>query len=344
MPRILVPAPAPVAGIESDPAPLSAGGVGRVHRRGLLVRLGVWAAIAAGPVALFASCAASSVPRTAVQTAQPPARATAAVDPAGFAQMFVSLWLRADTATDDARAQAVRAMAPGVPLLTDAQNAQSARTVEQCAAVRSAQIAAGLWSVVVGVELDSGSAVQMRYFAVPVAVASGAGSGALGSMTVAAAPAEVGPPVTGSAPQIGYPASVAPTSALAASVSAFLAAYLTGSGEVAPLLSPGTQLAPLPAAPYAAVQVTQDSANRAGMDGTVPADGTLAEVLVTVTATDPAGTQWPLQYALRMRARAGRWEVAALEPGPLLADTQSAQPAQPTVVSTAGPGSSPSAS
>ncbi len=126
-----------------------------------------------------------------------------------------------------------------------------------------------------------------------------------------------------------------------------MSAYLAGSGELVPLLSPGTQLAPLPGAPYAAVQVTQVSADRAGLDGSVPADGTLAEVLVAVTATDPAGTQWPLQYALRMRARAGRWEVAALEPGPLLANAQlaqSAHPAQSAVVATAALGPSPSAS
>ncbi|MFC1405697.1 MULTISPECIES: conjugal transfer protein [Streptacidiphilus] len=284
-----------------------------------------------------------------MRTAQPTARATAALDPAGFAQMFVSLWLRADASTDDARARALRSMAPGVALLTDAQNAQGARTVEQCAAVRSAQIAPGYWSVVVGVELDSGSAVQLRYFAVPVQVASSTGTGALGSLTVAAAPAEVGPAAAGSAPQTRYPAAVASDSALAASTTAFLSAYLTGSGVLSPLLSPGMQLASLPVAPYAGVQVVQVSADRSGLDGAVPADGTVAEVWVQVTATDPAGTQWPLQYALRMRARAGRWEVAALEPGPQLASTPAAPSTAPSVVpstapSGAAPSSSPSAS
>jgi hypothetical protein len=305
----------------------------------------VWAAIAAGPLALFASCAANTAPGAAVRTAAPTARATAALDPAGFAQIFVSLWLRADASTDDAHARAVRSMAPGVALLTHAQNAQSARTVQQCAAVRSAQIAPGYWSVVVGVELDSGSTVQLRYFAVPIQVASGTGASGSGSLTVAAAPAEVGPSAAGSAPQTGYPAAVASDSALAASTTAFLSAYLTGSGVLSPLLSPGTQLAPLPTSPYTAVQVVQVNADRSGVDGTVPADGALAQVWVQVTATDPAGTQWPLQYALRMRARAGRWEVAALEPGPQLASAPAAPSAVPsTAPSGTSPGSSPSAS
>lgn len=347
MPRS--PAPAPVRDTEPDPTPPPVAGTGRAHRRGLLVRLGVWAAIAAGPLALFASCTANTAPGAAVRTAQPTARTTAALDPAGFAQMFVSLWLRADASTDDADARAVRSMAPGVALLTHAQNAQSAQTVQQCAAVRSAQIAPGYWSVVVGVELDSGSAVALRYFAVPVQVASGTSTGTLGTMTVAAAPAEVGPAASGSAPQTGYPAAVASDSALAASTTAFLSAYLTGSGVLAPLLSPGTQLAPLSAAPYTAVQVVQVSANRSGVDGAVPTDGTLAEVWVQVTGTDRAGTQWPLQYALRLRARAGRWEVTALEPGPQLTGTPAAPSAAPSSVpstapSATGPSSSPSAS
>jgi hypothetical protein len=321
--HVLDPAPDPGDDLEARPPTAGRGGV---HRRGLLVRIGVWAAIASGPAALVSSCTASAAPRAVVRAVQPATPST--VGPAGFAQMFLSLWLRAGASPDDARAQAVRAMAPGVALLTDAQNAQGARTVEQCVAVRSVQVAAGLWSVVVGVELDSGSAVQLRYFAVPVAVESGEGSGGLGAMTVVAAPAEVGPPTTAADLQTGYSAPVAPGSALAASVSAFLSAYLAGAGELSALLSPGTQLVPLPAAPFAAVQVVQVSTDRAGLGGAVPADGTVAEVLVAVTATDPGGTGWPLQYALRMRARAGRWEVAGLEPGPLLSDAQSAQVAQ----------------
>ena len=89
MPRTRT-APAPTAVIEPAPLPRTVSGPGRAHRRGLLVRFGVWAAIAAGPLALCASCAAASVPHTASPTtAQPTVRASAVLDPAGFAQMFV---------------------------------------------------------------------------------------------------------------------------------------------------------------------------------------------------------------------------------------------------------------
>ncbi|MEZ0092499.1 conjugal transfer protein [Streptacidiphilus sp. EB129] len=320
---------------DGSPATLPPAGLDRAHRRGLLVRLGVWAAIAAGPLALFTSCASAPVPRTAAHTAAPTAPATVGADPAGFAQMFVSLWLRATSTADDAQSRAVRAMAPGVDLLTDAQNAQTAQSaqggpsVAQTAVIRSAQIQPGYWSVVVAAELGSGSTLQVRYFTVPVQTAASAGSGVLGAMTVAAAPAEVAAPTSGGTAQTVYALDAAPGSALAQSASGFLQAYLTGAGATAPLLAPGVQIAPLSPAPYAQLQVLSVGVDRAGMDGPVPADGTTAEVWVQVDGTDPAGSSWPLRYALRMRARAGRWEVAALEPGPLLT---AAQPSTPTPV------------
>jgi hypothetical protein len=46
----------------------------------------------------------------------------------------------------------------------------------------------------------------------------------------------------------------------------------------------------------------------------VPADGTAVHVLVQVEARDSGG-RWPLGYELMLKARSGRWEVAALESG-----------------------------
>ena len=306
---------------EADPGPgasQSAAHLHQAHRRGRLVRLALWAAIAAGPLALVGSCASAPVPRTSAPTARPVASASPAADPAGFAQMFLSLWLRTDSAEDTGQSSALRAMAPGVDLLTNPQNTQSARTVAQTAVIRSTQIGPGDWSVVVAAELVAGPAAQLRYFAVPVSVSTAGGPVA---MSVAAAPAEVASPTGPGGPAPSYPFPASPGSALVTSATGFVQAYLTGSGEVAPLLAPGAQVAALQAVPYAQTQVLSVAADRDAMDGPVPRDGTVARIWVQVTATDPAGTRWPLRYALRMRARAGRWEVAALEPGPLLAST-----------------------
>jgi hypothetical protein len=323
-------APPPPALDTDDAASLTATGLARAHRRGRLVRLGVWAAIAAGPLALAASCATSPVPRTAAHSAQAVPSTAASTDPGGFAQMFLSLWLRSDSAADGAQSAVLRSVAPGVDLLSGAQSAQgaqaaqSARAVAQTVVISSAQIQPGYWSVVVAAEITTGGSTQLRYFAVPVQVsASGAGAGALGAMTVVAAPAEVAPPANTGGVETAYSVEALSSSALAQSASAFLQAYLTGAGEIASLLAPGARVTALSAPPYAQLQVSAVGVDRTGLDGPVPADGITAEVWVQATATDPAGTRWPLHYALRMRARAGRWEVAALEPGPLLAAAQS---------------------
>ncbi|MER5602626.1 conjugal transfer protein, partial [Streptomyces sp. NPDC002265] len=68
-------------------------------------------------------------------------------------------------------------------------------------------------------------------------------------------------------------------------------------------------------APYTAVLVQQVSAvEEAAAAGQVPADGTKVRVLASVEARDADG-RWPLAYELTLKARSGRWEVAALESG-----------------------------
>ncbi|MFI6495592.1 conjugal transfer protein, partial [Streptomyces sp. NPDC050564] len=46
----------------------------------------------------------------------------------------------------------------------------------------------------------------------------------------------------------------------------------------------------------------------------VPADGSEVRILAEVEARDEVG-RWPLAYELVLKARSGRWEVAALESG-----------------------------
>jgi hypothetical protein len=49
-----------------------------------------------------------------------------------------------------------------------------------------------------------------------------------------------------------------------------------------------------------------------------PAAGTRLRVLAQVQATDSAGGQWPLTYALTLTSVAGQWDIAAIDPAPLL--------------------------
>lgn len=316
-----------------------------MNRRIALARIGVWAAVAAGPLALAVACA---MPRTTAAAAQPKPSLPSAVrsaDPAGIAALFVDLWLRSDTARQDAPvAQAVRALGPNVDLPTrpgDGTTPAPVRTV----AVRSAQTAGGGWSVVVAAQFTvsdsltgsgttpSGTGAVVRYYAVPV-VAADSVSGA-GAFTVTSAPAEVAGPTAASVPASVFANPVPVTSPLASSAGEFLSAYLTGVGEVDRYLSPGTQLTAVRGTGYRSVVVDQAAADTEGADAAkAPGDGTRVRVLVHVAAQDGAGGQWPLVYRLTMTARDGRWEVTALEAGAPAPDT--AAKASPAGAATAG--------
>ncbi|UUU37537.1 conjugal transfer protein [Streptomyces sp. NBC_00162] len=296
-----------------------------------MVRVGIWTALAAGPLAL---AVAFAVPRTTIAQAAPAPRATdtarTAADPAGVAEMFVDLWLRADGAQpDSAVAIAVRSLAPGVELPKRPRAATvsvAARTV----AVRSAVLREGMWTVVVGAIADRGEIEGapsspstgvagpvlpvVRYFAVSVA---GDGSDK-GRFTVVGAPAEVAVPDAAAVAESEFSVPVPSTGVLATSMGEFVRAYLSG-GQGASLeryLSPGVRVSAPRAASYARVDVEDVAADaEAALGATVPADGAKARVRVRVRVMgeDRAGVRWPLVYRLEVTARAGRWEVSALE-------------------------------
>ncbi|WP_433455558.1 conjugal transfer protein [Streptomyces sp. CA-142005] len=288
-------------------APMAAGArLEAMRRRVRFSRLAVWTALAAGPVALCVAVASTPTTVQAATATKPAAvRTSAAADPAGCAQLFLSAWLRssADDATS-AQARLAQSMAPDVELPSPAAGAQS--KPESVTAVRTAHRADGAWSVTVAAQYADG---RLRYYTVPV-VADRAGA----SFTVTGAPGVVAGPARAEAAKSPYRVSV-PDGDLSLAVGEFLAAYLTGTGEVSRYLAPGVSLAPISPAPYTAVLVQQVSAvEQAAAAEHVPADGTRARVLARVEARD-AGGRWPLAYELVLKARSGRWEVAGLQPG-----------------------------
>lgn len=280
-----------------------------MRRRVRLTRLALWTVIAAGPIALAVTVAAASVPATVAAAA--PAKSAAvrttamAADPGGYAQLFVGAWLRS-SADDPTTAQArlAQSMAPGVELPDPAVGAQS--QPESVTAVRSAQRAGGAWSVTVAAHYADG---RLHYYAVPVA-ADPAGV----SFTVTGAPGVVAGPGRAEAAKSPYDVSV-PGGDLSSAVGEFLAAYLTGAGEVDRYLAPGTALTAVSPAPFTVVSVEQVLAvEEAAAAEKVPADGTAVRVLAQVETRD-AGGRWPLAYELTLKARSGRWEVASLQSG-----------------------------
>jgi hypothetical protein len=289
-------------------APMAAGArLESMRRRVRVSRLAVWTVIAAGPIALGITL--TSTPTT-VETASSttptaPRTTTVAADPAGYAQLFLHTWLRSST-NDEASAQArhAQSMAPGVDLPDPAADAQPAPQV--VTTVRTAQRAHGGWSVTVAAQYADAS---VRYYAVPVATDR---TGA--SFTVTGAPGVVAGPARMEVPASPYRVSV-PEGDLSSAVEQFLAAYLTGAGEVDRYLAPGVKLLPVTPAPYRAVTVQQISAvEETAATVTVPADGTQARVLAQVEARNGDG-RWPLAYEFTLTARSGRWEITVIGTG-----------------------------
>ncbi|MFJ9822194.1 conjugal transfer protein [Streptomyces sp. NPDC101151] len=278
-----------------------------MRRRVRLSRLAVWTAVAAGPIALgLALTSTPAVVEAATPTKPPTVRSAAALaDPAGYAQLFVSAWLRSSAdAPASAQARLAHSMAPDVDLPDPVFDAQSKPA--SVTAVRSAHRADDAWSVTVAAQYADG---RLRNYAVPV-VADRAGS----SFTVTGAPAVVAGPARARAPKSPYGVSVG-EGALSSAVGEFLSAYLTGAGGIDRYLAPGVELSALSPAPYRAVIVQQVlTVEQVTAEEQVPSEGTTVRILARVQARDEDG-RWPLAYEIELTARSGRWDVAALESG-----------------------------
>ncbi|MER7828038.1 conjugal transfer protein [Streptomyces sp. NPDC096097] len=289
-----------------------------------LVRLALWGALGAGPLALAATL---YMPPTAVVQAAPAPHSTEThppADPRGAAELFVDLWLRADGATADSGiATAVRGLAPDVdlpkrPRSTDVPATAAGRVV----AVRTA-VGPGAWTVVVAAVRDQAESAPagspntmaplVRYYAV-----SGTGGTEGVPITIGGAPAEVAAPDAAAVPAAQFTHRVPTGGALETSLGEFVRAYLGGgqSGGLERYLSPGLRVSAPKTAPYVRIEVTDVLADaEAATVAAVPADGTKARVRIGVSGEDKQGVRWPLLYRAEVTARAGRWEVSTLESG-----------------------------
>lgn len=166
-------------------------------------------------------------------------------------------------------------------------------------------------------------------------------------------PQPVAGPASGGGMDTDYDQQVSANGVLASSVGEFLTAYLAGQGDVDRYLTPGYELRPVTPAAYTAVSVQQVLAGRDDPVEDTPHDGQRAQVLVTAGLTTLTAEQASTQYALQLTARAGRWEVSALQDLPVLAatavtntaapvaPTRATQPAAPTSTGTQSSSSSP---
>jgi hypothetical protein len=301
-----------------------------------VLRWAAWGLLVLGPVlgaAAFARVSTTDRTTPAVTASAP--TGTGSQGAAGFATLFVADFLRAGDGDQDKLAVYYPA-AGDVRLEGD----PGRRHGEQLTVVRLRQTDPGVWAVTVAARIVSdgtpaatkttaadgqttahdtaaaAAADAIHYFQVPVAV--GAASGGASGYVALSMPAEVAAPARIKMPELIYgPAQPAvPADPRTQAVTAFLDAYLAGAGELDRYLAPGTYLTPIRPAPYSAVAVDQMAIE--GDQGsepitTVPADGTRTRLVVTLRATGRDKVRVPLAYALTLKSRGGRWEIAALD-------------------------------
>ncbi|MCX4826174.1 conjugal transfer protein [Streptomyces sp. NBC_01142] len=339
-----------------DEGPRDVGGwsTGAQANTSTMIRWTVWGLLVLGP--LLGAAAYLSVPAQAGPSkpkAAPAAPAAVGAQGAGgFAQLFVAAYIAAGEG-DQAKLAAYYPAATSLRL----EGASGRRTGEQLTVVRLRQADHGLWSVTVAARITEAeptakpsdndrrdakadakkaAAEAVHYFQVPVATAPAAG-GANGYVALAM-PAEVASPERIEAPELVYgPLRPAlPTDPRTQAVTEFLTAYLTraGAGELDRYLAPGTKLAAITPAPYTGIAVDQlaiEGEKSSEPVTTVSGDGTTLRLLVALRATGHDEVRVPLTYALTLKARAGRWEIASLDGAPAPAPVRPAAPsASPT--------------
>lgn len=283
-----------------------------------LVRVVVWVFLAMGPLAFGMFLLSPSPMTTAAPTGTADGAAGERTAVTAFAEDFVTTWLSATRGEEDLLQPYVADVA-GVSLPVEPVEASGVSTaqVEQLD---------GLWSVTVAVTVMEGKPVApvRRYFQTAVLYAEGA-------VRAQTYPAQVAAPSVAVPHSLGYREVIGSGHPIFGSTEAFLAAMLTGAGEVSRYTTPGAAISAVLPPPYARISITEVFADRPVDDdpAALPANGDQVRVLVTVEAEATKARQTSLQYALTLAARDGRWEVAEIDLTPALAPTADEQSSSP---------------
>lgn len=278
-------------------------------------RAAVIAALVSGPVALYLSGGSSAAPEVMAPPAVSAVDNTAQFAASDLAQQFVSAWLTTHRG-DEGSLQRFVDVDAGTGALPAQALYESADT--HIAGVRevSGVDGADTYAVTVSAEVTPAGAdtATRRYFQVPVVVSDK-------GVRAMAMPAAVPAPSTGLTVNLDYSNQLSSNAAIVTAAQGFLSAMLTGDGDVTRFTSPGTNLGAITPAPYASISVIGARTQKSlGDSAETPADGQRARLLLTISQ-QPPGTASSTDaltgaYALTMAARAGRWEVSALDPAP----------------------------
>nr|WP_243851607.1 conjugal transfer protein [Modestobacter marinus] len=316
----------------------------------------LWTALACGPVGLMLGGVAflTAQPAASAQTQQVSDTASEQAAAEQFAEHFVVTWLTTPRGEEASLAPFIDASGIALP--------EVPWSVAHPAPAALVDTGDGRWAVTVAVTVTTPPVEGQdpaqapgpirRFFTVPVHYDAGA-------LIAEALPAPVAAPATAEPGRLGYRYTLPDQHPASTASAEFLAALLTGAGDVTRYVSPGTQIEAITPAPYAEIRLRNVLVDQNPADlPEEPANGDELHQLVTAEARSAAGQAISVQYSLALTAREGRWEVRSMEPAPWLAADQSAssstssstsQPSStgpvpapsPTTDPTTSPGTSP---
>lgn len=279
------------------------------------------------------ACGASVYNAVRPPSAPPPVKIPEpTVGPEGVAQLYVAAWLRGLGAPVTDASVYYPSMTPTAAVVAArpafGETPPASPKVGRTVAVEARAMAAGYTAVVVAVEVGD-APIAVRYFRVPIYKTKA------GLYVATELPAEVATPIGPKAPalEMDKPGEVKANDPMAVAVRGYLAALLTGAGDVSRFVSPGTATHPVIPAPYSTLTLT-------AMASAGPAKDKSVEVLAEAIGTDTAGLAYPLSYSFTLAQRAGRWEITRTLAGPTLSSTQptltpsSTVPVNPTTSTT----------
>lgn len=276
--------------------------------------VGLWGLLLVWPVAIALVVPGPGTASNAAPTQVNAVRDTSEQSAGAVASGFVAAWL---SATKDDSTELQRYVSTAGMDLPDKGWAFRNLTIASVGEATSAgfvpvQVAADVEETSIQADAPVTS-WQQRYFAVTVQVSDGA-------IGVVGMPAPVtGPAAPAKQPDLDYSANISSNSPVSATASSFLAAYLTGNGEVSRYVTPEVEISAIEPAPYSAVKVNDVSANAAPAEK--PADGDVLNVLVKSELVSGTGQTISADYILTMTARADRWEVTSIDPTPTVKPT-----------------------
>ncbi|WP_280264951.1 conjugal transfer protein [Nocardia wallacei] len=224
-----------------------------------------------------------------------------------FAEEFVVTYLGATGGQQDRLKEFVD-LGQQVHLPTTARQVSEPIVVHATRDVGNAQLE--VWSVTVSVrpKASGGAAGPREYYRVAVSVAAD------GRMRALALPAAVAPPGRGEDLMLRYTSTCGADTPVAQVASGFLAAFLTGNGDVTRYVAQNSGIAALQPAPFTSVETPSVGAE----DADCGISKSTAKVLATVNPKTGAGAAPTLAYPLTMVRTAGQWQVQAMDSVPAL--------------------------